>query len=144
MVAEPSGPDYADPEVIRRLLTDAQVWAVVGLADNPSRAAWSVARQLQMNGKRVVPVHPRAETVFGEPGFRTLADVPGHVDVVDLFVNSRRVGEIVDEAIAVGAGAVWTQLDVVDPDAAARAAAAGLDVVVDRCPAIEAARLGLW
>jgi uncharacterized protein len=136
--------DYADPAVIRRLLTQAEVWAVVGLGDNPSRAAWSVARRLQANGKKVVPVHPRAETVFGEPGYATLADVPGHVDVVDMFVNSRRVGAIVDQAIAAGAGAVWTQLDVVDLDAAARAAAAGLDVVVDRCPAIEAARLGLW
>ena len=135
---------YADPAVIRRLLTEAEVWAVVGLGDNPSRAAWSVARRLQANGKKLVPVHPRAETVFGEPGYATLADVPGHVDVVDMFVNSRRVGGIVDQAIAAGAGAVWTQLDVVDLEAAARAAAAGLDVVVDRCPAIEAARLGLW
>ena len=135
---------YADPAVIRRLLTEAEVWAVVGLGDNPSRAAWSVARRLQANGKKLVPVHPRAETVFGEPGYATLADVPGHVDVVDMFVNSRRVGGLVDQAIAAGAGAVWTQLDVVDLEAAARAAAAGLDVVVDRCPAIEAARLGLW
>jgi len=135
---------YADPAVIRRLLTEAEVWAVVGLGDNPSRAAWSVARRLQANGKKLVPVHPRAESVFGELGYATLADVPGHVDVVDMFVNSRRVGPIVDQAIEAGAGAVWTQLDVVDLEAAARAAAAGLDVVVDRCPAIEAARLGLW
>jgi uncharacterized protein len=117
---------------------------VVGLGDNPSRAAWSVARRLQRNGKRVVPVHPRAETVFDEPGYRTVLEVPGHVDVVDLFVHSKRVGGIVDQAIEAGAGAIWAQLDVVDLDAAARARAAGLDVVMDRCPAIEAARLGLW
>jgi len=99
---------------------------------------------MQRHGKRIVPVHPRAETVFDEPGYPTVLEVPEHVDVVDLFVNSRRVGAIVDGAIEAGAGAVWMQLDVEDPEAAARAAAAGLDVVVDRCPAIEAARLGLW
>jgi predicted CoA-binding protein len=137
-------PERADQAVIRRLLTDAEVWAVVGLADNPGRAAWSVARRLQAHGKRIIPVHPRAEAVHGEPGYRTLADVPVAIDVVDLFVNSRRVGAIIDDAIAVGAGAIWTQLDVDDPAAADRAAAAGLDVVVDRCPAIEATRLGLW
>ena len=136
--------EYADPAVIERLLTRTQTWAVVGLSTNTGRAAWSVARRIQGSGKRVVPVHPRAETVFDEPGYRTVLEVPGHLDVVDLFVNSRRVGAIVDQAIEAGAGAVWMQLDVEDPAAAARAAAAGLDVVVDRCPAIEAARLGLW
>jgi uncharacterized protein len=144
LTTELASEQYADPEVIRRLLTDTTVWAVVGLSDNPSRAAWSVARRLQAHGKRIVPVHPRAETVFGEPGYPTLADVPVPIEVVDLFVNSRRVGAIVDEAVAVGAGAVWTQLDVVDLAAAARATAAGLDVVLDRCPAIEGPRLGLW
>ncbi len=135
---------YADPAVVERLLTGTRVWAVVGLSTNTGRTAWSVARRLQLAGKRVVPVHPRAEEVFGEPGYRSVLDVPDHVEVVDLFVNSRRVGGIVDDAIAAGAGAVWMQLDVIDVDAAARAVAAGLDVVMDRCPAIEAARLGLW
>ena len=136
--------DFADPAVIRRLLTQARTWAVVGLADNPARPAWQVARLLQAHGKRIVPVHPRAETVHGEPGFRTLAQVPFGVDVADMFVNSSRVGALVDEAVAAGIGAVWLQLDVVDEAAAARAAAAGLHVVMDRCPAIEAPRLGLW
>jgi predicted CoA-binding protein len=95
---------------------------------------------LQAHGKRIVPVHPRAADVHGETGFATLADAVfsvGPVDVVDCFVNSRRVGEVVDQAIEVGAKAVWLQLDVVDEAAARRARAAGLDVVMDRCPAIE-------
>lgn len=137
-------PPYADDAVMRRLLTDAPVWAVVGLSDNTGRPAWSVARRLQAHGRRIVPVHPRAETVHAETGYPTLADVPVPVDVVDLFVNSRRVGDIVDQAIAIAAGAVWTQLGVVDLAAMQRAADAGLDVVMDRCPAIEGPRLGLW
>ena len=135
---------YADEAVIRRLLQDTKVWAVVGLADNPARPAWGVARRLQQHGKQIVPVHPRAETVHGEAGFPTLSDIPFAVDVVDLFVNSTRVGAIIDEAIAIGAPAIWTQLAVVDDAGAARAAEAGLDVVMDRCPAIEGPRLGIW
>lgn len=135
---------YGDPEVIRRLLTDAHVWAVVGLGDNPRRAAYGVASFLQANGKRIVPVHPSAATVHGEPGYAALADIPFPVDVVDCFVNSSLVGAVVDQAIAVGAKAVWLQLDVIDEAAAARAAAAGLDVVMDHCPAIEAPRLRVW
>ena len=135
---------YGDPEVIRRLLADAHVWAVVGLGDNPRRAAYGVASFLQANGKQVVPVHPSAATVHGEPGYACLADIPFPVDVVDCFVNSSRVGAVVDQAVAVGAKAVWLQLDVIDEAAVARAAAAGLDVVMDHCPAIEAPRLRIW
>jgi uncharacterized protein len=143
-VTDGLGGAYGDEAVIRRLLTEAEVWAVVGLADNRARPAWGVARRLQAHGKRIIPVHPRAETVHGEQGYATLAEIPVPVDVVDLFVNSQRVGELIDAAVAIGAPAVWTQLDVVDDAAAARAAAAGLDVVMDRCPAIEGPRLGLW
>ena len=112
-------------------------WAVVGLSTNPARAAYGVASFLQGKGKRVVPVHPAAERVHGEPGFATLAEVPFPVDVVDCFVRSDLVGPVVDEAVAIGAKGVWLQLGVVDEQAAARAEAAGLVVVMDRCPKIE-------
>ena len=114
-----------------------QTWAVVGLSSSPTRAAYDVARFLQARGKRVVPVHPSAETVHGEQGYASLADVPFPVDVVDCFVNSRLVGPVVDQAVEIGAQGVWMQLGVVDEQAAARARAAGLTVVVDRCPKIE-------
>ena len=91
----------------------------------------------------IVPIHPAAETVHRCRGYARLADVPGGVDVVDVFVNSTRAGAVVDDAIAVGARAVWLQLGVIDEAAAARARAAGLDVVMDTCPAIEGPRLGL-
>jgi predicted CoA-binding protein len=114
-----------------------QTWAVVGLSDNTSRAAYDVAKFLQGTGKRIVPVHPSAPTVHGEQGYATLSEIPFPVDVVDCFVRSSLVGPVVDDAIAVGAKAVWMQLGVVDEAAAERATAAGLDVVMDRCPKIE-------
>jgi predicted CoA-binding protein len=132
-----------DPAVIDRLLTVPGRWAVVGLSTNEERPAYGVAAYLQALGHTIVPVHPRAETVHGERGYARLADVPGPIDVVDLFVNSSRVGAIVDEAIALGVPAVWLQLDVADPAAEDRARAAGLDVVVDVCPNIEGRRRGL-
>jgi predicted CoA-binding protein len=112
-------------------------WAVVGLSSNQSRAAWGVAEFLQRKGKRIVPVHPTADTVHGEQGFATLSDIPFPVDVVDCFVRSSLVGPVVDEAIAIGAKGVWMQLDVVDDEAAQRARDAGLTVVMDKCPKIE-------
>jgi len=139
-------PTANDPAVVRRLLTEPGRWAVVGLSDNTDRPAHGVARFLQERlGAEVVPVHPRAVDVHGERGFPDLAaaDAHGPIDVVDCFVNSERVGAVVDEAIRVGARAVWMQLGVVDEAAAARARAAGLDVVMDACPAIEAPRLGI-
>ena len=129
---------------MRRLLTETHTWAVVGLSGNTFRPAYGVARFLQGVGKRIVPVHPRAETVHGETGYRTLADIPFEVDVVDVFVNSRRAGEIADEALAATkARAVWFQLGVIDEAAAERVRAAGRTMVVNRCPAIEWPRLGL-
>ena len=132
-----------DPDVINRLLTTPGRWAVVGLSSNSARAAYGVARYVQSLGHSIVPVHPKAETVHGVPGARTLAEVDGPIDVVDVFVNSHLAGEVVDQAIAVGARAVWLQLAVVDENAAERARAAGLDVVMDACPAIEGPRRGL-
>lgn len=132
-----------EPATIRRLLTEAPTWAIVGLRDNPSRTAYRIARYLQGLGRRIVPVHPAAETVHGERGYARLADIPFPVDVVDVFRNSEVAGESADEAIAIGAGAVWFQLGVIDEAAAARVEAAGLDMVMDTCPAIEAPRLGI-
>jgi uncharacterized protein len=132
-----------DREVVRRLLGTPGRWAVVGLSSNRRRVAYGIASYLQGLGMTIVPVHPKADTVHGEQGYGTLADVPGPLDVVDCFVRSELVGDVVDQAIAVSAKAVWLQLGVVDEAAAARAKAAGLDVVMDTCPAIEAPRLGL-
>jgi uncharacterized protein len=118
-------------------LLQLKTWAVVGLSENQHRAAYEVAAFLQGRGKRIVPVHPTAATVHGEQGYPTLADIPFPVDVVDCFVRSSLVGPVVDEAIDVGAKAVWMQLGVVDDEAAERARAAGLEVVMDKCPKIE-------
>ncbi|GAA2393054.1 CoA-binding protein [Streptomyces glaucosporus] len=134
---------YGDAETVRRILTGSgDTWAVVGLSSNRSRAAWGVAEVLQRFGKRIVPVHPKAETVHGEKGYASLAEIPFPVDVVDVFVNSELAGGVADEAVAIGAKAVWFQLGVVDEAAYGRVRAAGLDMVMDRCPAIEIPRLG--
>lgn len=114
-----------------------KTWAVVGLGNNPERAAFDVAKLLQDKGHRIIPVYPRAEIVHGEVGYKTLSEIPESVDVVDCFVNSSLVGKVVDEAIAIGAKAVWLQLDVIDHEAVERAQKAGLLTIMDRCPAIE-------
>ncbi|REF37492.1 CoA-binding protein [Thermasporomyces composti] len=133
---------WADPRVIRSILADCQTWAVVGLSTNTDRAAYRVARFLQERGKRIVPVHPRAETVHGERGYASLSEIPFPVDCVDVFVRSELAGAIADEAVAIGAKAVWFQLGVVDEDAFHRTTRAGLAMVMDRCPAIEWPRHG--
>lgn len=129
---------HGDDAAVREILTGlGDTWAVVGLSNNASRAAYGVAAVLQRYGKRVVPVHPKAETVHGEQGYASLADIPFPVDVVDVFVNSALAGAVADEAVAIGAKAVWYQLGVIDEDAYARTRDAGLLMVMDRCPAIE-------
>ncbi|MCZ4124254.1 CoA-binding protein [Streptomyces sp. H39-S7] len=134
---------YGDAATVRKILTGTgDTWAVVGLSNNEARAAYGVAQVLQRFGKRVVPVHPKAETVHGERGYASLADIPFPVDVVDVFVNSELAGAVADEAVAVGAKAVWFQLGVIDEAASERTRAAGLEMVMDRCPAIEIPRLG--
>lgn len=138
-----SGP-LASNEQIRELLTDTQLWFIVGLGSDPSRPAYGVAKVLQDHGKQIIPIHPRAETVHGESGFTSIAEatkVHGPPDVVDVFVRSDRAGEFADQAIEAGAKAVWFQLDVIDHDAAKRVHEAGLLMVMDRCPAIEFRRL---
>jgi predicted CoA-binding protein len=132
------------PEEIREVLTGTTTWFVVGLGNDPSRDAFSVAALLQRKGKRIVPIHPRAEVVHGEQGYATITEAAAAVgapDVVDMFVRSDRVGPLADEAVAAGAGAVWFQLGVIDDDAAQRVVDAGRIMVMDRCPAIEWPRL---
>ncbi|WP_026877332.1 CoA-binding protein [Jiangella gansuensis] len=137
-----------DPDTVRRLLTTPATWAVVGLSGNRARPAYGVSQYVRDGlGMTIVPVNLRGEDALGVTGYRRLADVPAPVAVVDCFVNSQRVGEVVDDAIAekdrLGITAVWLQLGVIDEAAAARAAAAGLEVVMDTCPAIEGPRLGV-
>ena len=142
MSAEISTPHVNDPDVIRRLLMTPARWAIVGLSSNPLRVAPGVSRFLQAQlGMTIVPVSLRGDSVLGEKGYKKLADIPGSIDVVDCFVNSQRVGAIVDEAIEIGAKAVWLQLGVIDEDAAERARRAGLEVVMNTCPVIEMPRL---
>ena len=140
--------NVSDPAVIRRVLTTPATWAVLGLSTNVSRTAYGVARWMHdALGHRIIPVHPLAAEVWGEPGYRTLTQIPDGtvVAVVDCFVNSLRVGEVVDEAIAnrerLGIEAIWLQLGVIDEEAAQRAVDAGLDVVMDTCPMIEYPKL---
>ena len=125
-----------EQDTVREVLA-LQTWAVVGLRENPARAAYDVARFLQEHGKQIVPVHREPENVFGETAYAQLADIPQPVDVVDVFVNSALAGDIADQAVAIGAKAVWFQLGVVDELAAERVRAAGLLMVMDRCPVIE-------
>jgi len=129
--------DWQDPATVERMLDEAQTWAVVGLSDNPGRTAWSIAKLLQERGKRIVPIHPSAPTVHGEQGYASLADVPFPVDVVDVFRRSSAAGEFADQAVEIGAGGVWFQLGVVDPEAFERTIAAGVPMVMNTCPAIE-------
>lgn len=136
---------FGSDDLVRDLLENAQTWFVVGLSTNRMRAAHGVAEFLLRKGRTITPIHPNAEDVFGFRGFATVeqaAALLGAPDVVDCFVRSELVGPVVDSAIAVGAGAVWMQFDVVDEDAAGRAHAAGLDVVMDRCPAADWPRFG--
>ncbi|MEU9292042.1 CoA-binding protein [Streptomyces sp. NPDC048275] len=129
---------YGAPATTRKILTElGDTWAIVGLSSNQQRAAYGVADVLRRFGKRIVPVHPKAETVHGEKGYPSLDAIPFDVDVVDVFLNSELAGPVADEAVTIGAKAVWFQLGVIDEAAYERTRAAGLDMVMDRCPAIE-------
>ena len=128
---------WQHPDDIRLMLQDCTTWAVVGLSGNPHRTAYSIARLLQSRGKKIVPIHPDAPTVLGEQGYPTLAAVPFPVDVVDVFRRSEHAGQFADEAVAIGARAVWFQLGVIDVEAFERTRAAGVAMVMDTCPAME-------
>lgn len=134
-----------DDAEIKALLDGARTIALVGASDRPDRPSYRVMAMLQEHGYRVIPVNPQitGEHLHGEFVFRELAQIGEPIDIVDIFRRPLAAGEAVDEAIAVGAKAVWMQLGVINEDAAARAEAAGLQVVMDRCPAIEIPRLGV-
>lgn len=130
---------------IRELLSSVRTIALVGASDRPERDSYRVMKFLQDHGYRVLPVNPSitGEHVHGEYVWRDLSQIGEPIDMVDIFRRSDAVGPIVDEAIAAGANAVWMQLGVVNEDAAAKADAAGLKVVMNRCPKQEIPRLGL-
>ncbi len=138
--------DLAYPDrLIRDVLESARVIAVVGASPNPERASHDVMSFLQSRGYHCIPVNPasREPEILGEKVYPSLAEVPGPIDLVDVFRRSGEAGAVLDAAIAVGARAVWMQLDVRDDEAAARGERAGLQVIMDRCPKIEMPRLGI-
>lgn len=120
-------------ESIKRILDECKTIAVVGLSSNPIRPSYGVSRYMQQHGYRTIPVNPNETEVLGEKAYATLRDVPGPLELVDIFRRSEDAGAIVDEAIALGAKAVWLQEGVIDEVAAQRALDAGLLVVMDRC-----------
>ena len=134
---------HSRPETIRTVLTDTRTWAVVGCSPDPRRDSHRIARLLQSRGFRVIPVNPNADEVVGERCYASVTEIPAGegVEVVDIFRRADRAGSHVDEAIAIGARAVWMQLGVIDDAAAERALDSGLLVVMNRCPAIELPRL---
>ena len=140
---------WSDPAVAARILTEFRVWAVVGASPDPTRASFGVTRSLMRFGFEVIPIYPREVTIHGLatiPDLRTAAaqrPAGSPIEVVDIFRASHRAGAHVDEAIEIGAKAVWLQLGVWDEAGAERADAAGLLVVMDRCPAIDYPRLSL-
>jgi predicted CoA-binding protein len=139
-----SGAAATTDDAVRTLLTTTRTWAVVGCSPDPSRDSHRIARLLQSRGFRVIPVNPSVDEVLGERAYPSVTAIPAaeRVEVVDIFRRADQAGAHVDEAIAIGARGVWMQLGVIDHAAEQRARVAGLDVVMDRCPAIELPRLG--
>src|SRR3979490_3120932 len=133
-------PDINDPETIKRILDECRTIAVVGLSSTPARPSHGVAAYMQRAGYRVIPVNPNEREVLGEKAYGSLAEAPEGIDLVDVFRRSEEAGVAVDEAIAIGAKAVWLQEGVIDHAAAQRAVNAGLLVVMDRCWLKEHAR----
>ena len=130
------------PEDIQTLLRTAKTIAVVGLSDSPARPSYGVSAYMQAQGYRIIPVNPTIESALGERAYKTLADVPDPIDVVDVFRRPEAVPEIVDEVIRRKIPYLWLQESVVHPEAAARAEAAGVKVIMDRCILKEHRRYG--
>ena len=133
-------PEINDPETIKRILDECRTIAVVGLSSKSTRPSHGVAAYMQRAGYRVIPVNPNEREVIGEKSHPSLAEVPERIDLVDVFRRSEEAGAAVDEAIAIGAKAVWLQEGVIDHPAAQRAIDAGLLIVMDRCWLKEHAR----
>jgi len=131
---------YQDPHVIREILTTGRTIAIVGLSSNVLRPSNFVGFYLQRHGYRIVPVNPREKEAVGEPAYASLSDIPFHVDVVDVFRAPQFVPELAEEAVRIGAGALWLQFGVISPEGARIAHEGCLKVVVDRCMKIEHAR----
>lgn len=131
-----------NPETIRRVIEECRAIAVVGLSSNPIRPSHGVAAYMQRHGYQVIPVNPNETQVLGEKAYPSLADIPQSIDLVDIFRRSEEAGAAVDEALRLGAKAVWLQEGVIDREAARRAQDAGLLVVMDRCWLKEHLRLG--
>ena len=129
------------PVPIRQILETAKTIAVVGLSDKPDRDSYKVAKYLQDHGYRIIPVNPMVDEVLGEKSYASVTDIPEQVDVVDVFRKPEAVMPVVQEAIDAGARVLWLQLGVVNQEAAEKAEAAGLQVVMDRCMKIEHGRL---
>ncbi len=127
--------------VIRDVLAQPRRIAVVGCSPDPTRDSHRIALLLRQRGHTVIPVNPSAPQILGETCYASLRDMPGPVDMVDIFRRADQAGAVVDEALAIGAKIIWMQLGVIDYAAAARAQAAGVTVIMDRCPAIEYRRL---
>jgi hypothetical protein len=130
---------------IAELLQSTRTVALVGASDRPDRPSYGVMQALQRHGYRVLPINPQitGEHVHGEYIWREMAQIGEPIDMVDIFRRSEAVGPVVDEAIAAGARSIWMQIGVINEEAAAKAEAAGLKVVMNRCPKVEIARLGL-
>ena len=121
-----------DPE-LKRLLTEATTIAMVGASSNPEKASYGIMQKLQKAGYRVIPVNPRETEILGERSYPSLIDVPERIDIVDVFRRPEDAPSIADDAVTIGAKALWLQEGIVSEDAAARARAGGLTVVMDKC-----------
>jgi len=126
---------YANPsdDVLKQLLTDATTIAMVGASANPEKASYGIMQKLQAVGYRVIPVNPREAEILGERSYPSLTDIPDHVDIVDVFRRAEDTPAIADDAVKIGAKAFWLQTGITNDDAAARATAGGLTVVMDAC-----------
>jgi predicted CoA-binding protein len=132
-----------DDNRMRAVLAEARVIAVVGHSDKPTRTSYQIARYLRQAGYRVYAVNPTVQQIDGQPSYPSLAAVPEPIDIVNVFRRSMYLMGVVEEAIAVGAGAIWAQLGVYDAAVGEKAAAAGLDVVMNACIKVEHGRLGI-